>query len=126
MGLRSRLEIEYKGMFFFAVFYLVAGVVNFIVLGMYGLGLFHVALVAVLSLIAAFGLYRLQSWSLWLVVGLFFIATTHIALMLNVFLTNYAATPDISSLFAITAWTVYFILTCVATIYVAAKRKNLK
>lgn len=126
MGLRSRFGIEYKGMFLFAIFYLVVGVVNFIILGMYGLGLFHVALVAVLSLIAAFGLYRLQRWSLWLIVGLSFIATTHIALMLNAFLTSYAATLDISSLFAIIAWTVYLILTWIATIYVAAKRKNLK
>jgi hypothetical protein len=126
MGLQSRLGIEYRGMFFFAVFYLVVGVVNFIILGMYGFGLFHVALVAVLSLIAAFGLYRLQNWSLWLIVGLSFIATTHIAIMLNAFLTSYTATPNISSLFTIIAWTVYLILTWIATIYVAAKRQNLK
>jgi len=126
MGLQSKLGIEYRDMFFFAVFYLIVGVANFIILGVYGFGLFHVALVAALSLVAAFGLYRLQSWSLWLVVGLSFIATTHIAIMLNAFFTSYAATTNISSIFAIIAWTVYLILTWIATIYIAAKRKNLK
>ncbi|MCK4477199.1 hypothetical protein KAU88_01565 [Candidatus Bathyarchaeota archaeon] len=126
MGLRSRLEIEYKGLFFSALFYLAACVANFIILGVYGLGLFHVAFMAVLSLIAAFGLYRLQRWSLWLVVSLFFIATTHIAFMLNISIVNYTANADLSNLLAIIAWTTYLILTWIATIYVAAKRKNLK
>jgi len=126
MGLRSKLQIEYKGMFFFAIFYLITGVVNFTILGIYGLALFHIALVAILSLITAFGVYRLQSWSLWFVVGLFFIATTHIALMLNVSMERYAVNPDISSLIVILAWIIYLILTWIATIYVAAKRKNLK
>jgi len=55
MGLLSKLEIEYRGMFFFTIFYLIAGIANFVIAGMGGLRLFHVALVAILSLIAAFG-----------------------------------------------------------------------
>ena len=126
MGLRSRLGIEYKGMFFSALFYLVASVANLIILGVYDLRLFHIAFLAVLSLIAAFGLYRLQRWSLWLVVSLFFIATTNIAFMLNISIANYTTNADLSNLLAIIAWTVYLILTWIATVYVAAKRKNLK
>ena len=126
MGLRSILKIEYKGMFFFAIFYLLVGVVNFIIVGMYDLGLFHVALVGVLSLISAFGLYRLRSWSLWFVVGLFFIGTTYGAFMFNIAMENYTATPDITTLLTILAWIIYLILTWIATIYVTAKRKNLK
>jgi len=126
MGLRSRLEIEYKGMFFFALFYLVTSVANFIILGIYGMGLFHIGLVAVLSLIVAFGLYQLQRWSLWLVISLFFIATTHIAVMLNISIENYVANADLYSLLAIIIWIIYLIFTWIATIYVAAKRKNLK
>ncbi|MCW3986136.1 MAG: hypothetical protein NWE91_06995 [Candidatus Bathyarchaeota archaeon] len=126
MGLRSRLEIEYKGMFFSALFYLVASVANLIILGVYDLRLLHITFLAVLSLIAAFGLYRLQRWSLWLVVSLFFIATTNIAFMLNISIANYTANADLSNLLAIIAWTVYLILTWIVTVYVAAKRKNLK
>ncbi len=126
MGLRSKLNTEYKGMFFFAVFYLIAGVVNFIILGVYDLGLFHIALVAVLSVMSAYGLYRLQGWTLWPVVGLFFIATTYAAIMLNVSIENYTANQDISNLFTTVVWIMYLLLTWIATIYVAAKRKNLK
>jgi ABC-type thiamin/hydroxymethylpyrimidine transport system permease subunit len=126
MGLRSRLGIEYKGMFFFAVFYLVAGVVNFIIWGTYGLSLFHVALVAVLSLVAAFGVYQMQSWSLWLVIGLFFITTTYGAFMVNVFLGKYAVTPDMTNLLTVIMWIIYLLLTWIATVYVAARRKSLR
>lgn len=126
MGLRSKLGIEYKGMFFFALFYLVAGVANFVILGIYGFSLFHVALVAVLSLIAAYGLYRVQRWSLWIVVALFFIATTYDAFLLNAFWASYATILDVGSLFAVIALIAYLILTLVATIYVVARRKNLR
>lgn len=126
MGLGPRLGIEYKGMFFFAIFYLIAGVVNFIIWGTYGWNLFHVALVAILSLIAAFGLYRMQSWSLWLVVSLFFITTTYGAFMFNAFLGKYSATPDITNLLAVITWIIYLVLTWIATVYVAARRKNLR
>jgi hypothetical protein len=126
MDLASKLNIEYKGMFVFALFYLVAGVINIVILGVYGLGLFHVALVAVLSLVTAFGLYRLQSWSLWLVIALFFIATTYGALMINVSAASYAATANLSSLLAVVVWLAYLILTLIATLYIAAKRRNLR
>jgi hypothetical protein len=125
MGLMSRLGIEYTGMLFFIVFYLVVAVVNFVILGVYGLALFHVSLVAVLSLLAAFGLYRLRRWSLWLVVGLFFIATTYGATMLSATLGEYSGSMDIGVLFGVLVWIVYLVLTWVATIYVVARRKSL-
>jgi hypothetical protein len=126
MSLGSKLNIEYKGMFLFALFYLAAGILNIIILGVYGLGLFHVALVAVLSLVTALGLYRLQTWSLWLVVALFFIATTYGAFMINASVASYAATAEVSSLLAIVVWSAYLLLTFIATIYVAAKRRYLR
>ncbi len=113
-------------MFFFAIFYSIVGVINFIIWGIYGLNLFHVALIAILSLMAAFGLYRMQSWSLWLVVGLFFIATTYGGFMLNAFLGEYSASPDLTNIFASIAWVIYLILTWTATVYVALRRKNLR
>ena len=125
MGLMSRLRIEYTGMLFFVLFYLVAAVANFAILGIYGLGLFHVSLVAVLSLLAAFGLYRLRRWSLWFVVGLFFIATTYGAIMLNATWKEYLSSMDIGVVFGVLVWVLYLALTWIATTYVVAKRKNL-
>ena len=108
MDFQSILDVEYKGMFFFAIFYLVASIMNFIFLGAYGLDLVHIALVAALSLITAYGLYRMRSWSIWLVISLFFITTIHITIMLNAILVKYITSPDISNLFAIIIWILYF------------------
>ena len=121
----SRLGIEHTGMLFFILFFLVAAAANFIILGIYGLGLFHVSLVAVLSLLAAFGLYRLRRWSLWFVVGLFFIGTTYGAVMLSATWKGYLGSMDIGVVFGVLVWVVYLMLTWIGTIYVVAKRKSL-
>jgi hypothetical protein len=126
MSLMSKLGVEHKGLFVFALFYLVAAAANFIILGLYGLGLFHVGIVAVLSLAAALGLYSLRRWSLWLVVGLFFVTTTYGVVMLSTSLRNYASGLELGAVFGVVAWVVYLVLTWVATVYVAARRKDLK
>ncbi|UCB59720.1 MAG: hypothetical protein JSW72_06210 [Candidatus Bathyarchaeota archaeon] len=126
MRWRPKLGFNNKGMLFFALFYSVIGIVNFIIVGIYGLGLFHVGLVAVLSLFTAFGLYRLQKWSLWLVVGLFFIGTTYGAFMLNALLSSSMANTNLGQLLAVVAWLIYILLTWIATMYVVARRANLE
>ncbi len=126
MTLMSKLGVEDKGMFAFTLYYLATAAANFIILGFYGLGLFHVGLVAVLSLVAALGLYRLRRWSLWFVVGLFFIATTYGAFMLSASLKSYTSSMDVSTVLGALAWVIYLVLTWIATVYVAAKRKNLR
>jgi hypothetical protein len=112
-------------MFLLAILYTVAGVANLLVLGVFGLGLFHVAVVAVMSLIAAFGLYRMQSWSLWFVLPLFFIATTYAATLLNAALTSYGSNPNIGDLTGIISLLGYLVFTWFSTAYIAAKRETL-
>ncbi|UCE96458.1 MAG: hypothetical protein JSV51_02325 [Candidatus Bathyarchaeota archaeon] len=126
MELRSGLGIEHRGFFFFTLFYATTGIANLVILGIHSLGLFHVTIVAVLSLIAAFGLYRLQSWTLWFIIGLFFIGTTYIAIMLNISIASYATNSDITTLFTTIAWTIYLILTWISVGYITAKRKILR
>ncbi len=126
MDLTSILKMEYRGLFFFALFYFAAGVLNLLVLAVFGFGLFHVALMAVLSFVAAFGLYRLQRWTLWPVLALFFIGTTYSTLMLNAFVTSYQASSDTSLAFPIFVYTAYLILTWIGTVYVSVKRKTLR
>jgi len=125
MRLKSLVETGHKGIFLLAVLYTVVGVANLLILGLFGLGLFHVALVAVLSLVAAFGLYQRQSWSLWFVLALFFITTTYVATLLNASLNSYGANPNLGDLTGILALVVYLIFTWLATIYIAAKRNLL-
>ena len=125
MGLLSRLGMEYRGMLLSVFFFLIVAVANFAILGIYGLGLFHVGLVAILSLLAALGLFRLRRWSLWLVVGLFFIGTTYGGTMLSTTWTKYLSNMDFSAAVGVVVWVVYLALTWIATIYVVARRTNL-
>ncbi|UCD96807.1 MAG: hypothetical protein JSV35_01760 [Candidatus Bathyarchaeota archaeon] len=113
-----RLEIQHRGIFIFTVFYLIVGILNFGILATQGLGLFHVALVAVLSIITAFGLYRLQRWSLWLVVGLFFIGTSYAAFTLHAFLQS-------ANLPLVVGLVIYIVLTWLASFYLVARREKL-
>ena len=126
MGLGSRLNIEDRGVFFFALLYLIEGAVNFVILVVYGLGLFHVALVAVLSLTAAFGLFQMRRWSLWPVAGLFFIATTYGASMLSISMSSSEASLYGGDMIATVLWALYLVAMWIATLYVAARRKVLR
>jgi hypothetical protein len=126
MDLASILKMDHRGLFFFTLFYFIAGVLNLLVLAVFSFGLFHVALTAVLSFVVAFGLYRLQRWTLWPVLALFFIGTTYSAFMLNAFVTSYQASPDASLAFPIFVYVAYLILTWIGTVYVSVKRKTLR
>lgn len=126
MDLRSRLKGVHRGFFFFSIFYFVAAIANFIILGLYGLGLFHITLVGVLSLAAAFGLYKLQSWVLWLVFSLFFIVTTYGVTMLSVTIEKIQGGYELSWFLTVIIWVLYLVFTWIATVYVAARRKNLR
>lgn len=124
MGLSSRLT--QNGFLLFTVFYLIAGIGNIIILSTNGFNPPHVALIALLSLISAIGIYRLEKWSLWLVVGLLFIVTTYASFMLNFHLEESAINQGSVNWAVVLTWTIYLVLTWVATIYVAAKRGELK
>ncbi|MCK4933108.1 hypothetical protein KAS06_00415 [Candidatus Bathyarchaeota archaeon] len=124
MGLSSRLT--QNGFLLFTVFYLIAGIGNIIILSTNGFNPPHVALIALLSLISAIGIYRLEKWSLWLVVGLLFIVTTYASFMLNFHLEESAINQGSVNWVVVLTWTIYLVLTWVATIYVAAKRGELK
>ena len=124
MGLSSRLT--QNGFLLFTVFYLIAGIGNIIILSTNGFNPPHVALIALLSLISAIGIYRLEKWSLWLVVGLLFIVTTYASFMLNFHLEESAINQGSVNWVVVLIWTIYLVLTWVATIYVAAKRGELK
>jgi len=126
VDLGSKLKVVHKGFFFFSIFYFVAAIANFIILGFYGLGLFHVTLVGVLSLVAALGLYKVQSWVLWFVVGLFFIVTTYSVTMLSVTIKTIQGSSALSWFLTVIIWILYMVFTWIATAYVAIKRKKLR
>jgi len=117
MSVKSKLKIENIKMFAAFAFYAIVGIVCFAVLPMANFPP-HIGLIGIFSLITAYGLFKKRVWAIWLVVMLFFIATTFSAYTLY-----YVIWKNI---FLDTSMIAYLILTWVFTAYTAAKRKTLE
>jgi uncharacterized membrane protein (DUF2068 family) len=126
MDLKERLKIESTPIFVFLLFYIIAAIGNLYVLAANGLAMVHTALIAILSLITAYGLYRMEKWSLWLVVVLFFIGNTFgfVTLYYSIVGSGFAGSVD--TLLLNLALIGYLIMTWLATIYIGARRDKLK
>lgn len=117
MSISSRLRIDDKGMLVTSVFYAVAGIVFLVLLATANYPP-HIGIIAMLSIAAAYGIFRKRVWAVWLVVILFFTSTTFAAFAIyNAFAENYILGLGM---------TAYLVLTWLFTIYVAAKRKALE
>ena len=126
MALKERLKIESMPIFVFLIFYVIAAIGNLYVLAANGLGMIHTALIAILSLITAYGLYRMEKWSLWLVVALFFVGNTFgfVTLYFSILGNGFAGSVD--TLLLNLALIGYLLMTWLATVYIGARRDNLK
>jgi len=117
MSLKSKLKIENIGMFAALAFYAIVGIVCFAALPMANFPP-HIGIIGILSLITAYGVFKKRVWTIWLVVMLFFIATTFSAVTLY-----YSLGKDLLLDIGMIA---YLIFTWVFTVYTAAKRKALE
>lgn len=116
MSLKSKLKIEYYGIFAAIIFYAVSGIASLAVLPMTNFAT-HLGIVGIISLITAYGLFKKRNWATWPIVILFFVNTAISASML------YFAWED---LFLDIIMIVYFVLTWVFTAYAFSKRKLLE
>mgnify|MGYP001057386710 CR=1 FL=1 len=121
MPLKSRLKVENPAVLLFSAFYVIVGIVFLFIFAIYNLRLLHLGIIGVLSLIAAYGVFRMEKWAVWLVAALFLLGTTFgtITLYDSIVLQTFEG----GLLFHV-ALIAYLILTVVALIYVAAKRKD--
>jgi hypothetical protein len=126
MALKERLKIESMPIFAFAVFYLLVAIWTLAILVVNGVSMVHTAIIAALSLITAYGLYKMQKWSLWLVVALFFIGNTFglVNLYWSIASDGFAGTIEV--LLLNLALIGYVIMTWLSTIYIGAKKDKLK
>jgi hypothetical protein len=117
MSLGSRLRIESWGLFATSVFYAIVGIAFVALLPLSGFPP-HVGILGILSLIAAYGMFRKRAWSFWFIIILFFASTTYASYVIfSVFTSNYFL--GVGMIF-------YLILTWVFTAYAANKRKVLE
>lgn len=124
MLLKSKLKVQNLGMLAVSVFYVIVGVVEILILALSDFNLVHVAPLAVLSLIAAYGLIAGKKWSIMLAVILFFPATTFGATNLYASIMRQTFSPSLGILLFHLGLIVYLILSFIALMFVVAARKK--
>jgi len=122
MTSKSKFKVENPIVFLFSVFYIIAGAVEvfYMVIEKFAAPP-HIGVLGLLSLITAYGLFKMRKWSVLLVIALFFLEVTFgaIALYNSVILQTFGG-----ALLLNIALTVYMILLLIAFIYVVAKREK--
>jgi len=84
----------------------------------------HVGALAILSLIAAYGLFNAKKWSVWLVIILFFPQLVFGTVSLYALLIVHSRIADVTLLLVNIALTMFIFLSLLSLVYVAAKRKT--
>jgi len=121
--LTSRFKVKRLDGLLLAVFYAVVGAFQIVALFLSNFAP-HIGMLAILSLIAAFGLLRTRKWSVWLVIMLFFPQLIFGLASLYGSIALYALLPDLSVLMLNIVLGVFIVLCFLSFVYVAAKRKT--
>jgi hypothetical protein len=125
-ALISKFKVKRRDGFLLAVFYAVVGVLQMLVfaLSSYSVMPPHAGALAVLSLIAAYGLLRARKWAVWLVIILYFPQLVFGAISLNAGVVLYKIIPEFTVLLIDIALGVFIVLTFISFVYIAARRKT--
>ena len=122
MALKSKLKIENPIVFLFSVFYIIAGAVevSYLVVENFRAAP-HIGVLGLLSLITAYGLFKMRKWAVLLVTALFFLGITFGATAISdsVILQTFGGTLLLNI-----ALIAYMIILLIAFIYVVAKREK--
>jgi len=124
MTLKSKLKVESLGVAVFSIFYAIVGVAIIAILVFSNFTMPHMVVLAFLSLITAYGLFKMKKWAVLLTVILFFLGTAFSAPLLyrSIMIEPFFSSLE-TSLLNLTLIT-YLIMLFAALIYVAAKREN--
>jgi len=122
--LTSKLKVKRRDALLLAVFYAAVGVAQFAVLTLSNFRIFPYGAVAVLSLIAAYGLLTVKKWSVWLVIGLFFPQLVFGTVTLYASMVWYSSSLETSFLLLDAILVLFIVLSFVSFVYVTAKRKT--
>ena len=121
--MKSLLGVEKLGIAVVFIFYVIAGIVQLVIVAISAVP--PVGVLAVLCLIAAYGLIKMRRWAVWLVMMLLFPEITLAAMPL------YASITQQQALFPNLEWSllqltlvIYAIAILVASIYVLVKRQD--
>jgi len=122
--LKTLLKVKRRDALLLAVFYAAVGVVQLAALGLLDVRMVWVGMLGLLSLIAAYGLFTVKKWSVWLVLGLFFPQFVFGASTLDASFSRYISYYETAFLLLNVALAVFLVLSFVSFVYVAAKRNS--
>ncbi|MFQ5999229.1 MAG: hypothetical protein ACE5J6_00490 [Candidatus Bathyarchaeia archaeon] len=120
MRLKTKLKVENPAALILSIFYAIVGMVFLSIFVVYDFKPPHVAIIGVLSLITAYGVFKMEKWAVWLVVALFVLGN---AFGIPILITTNPWTAT-SGLLLQSLLIIYLIITWVISVYVVAKRKN--
>jgi uncharacterized membrane protein (DUF2068 family) len=122
MTSKSKFKFENPIVLLFSVFYIIAGAVevSYVVVENFAAPP-HIGVLGLLSLITAYGLFKMKKWAVLLVTALFFLGITFGATALS---NSVILQTSGSALLLNTALTAYMIILLIAFIYVVAKREK--
>jgi len=124
MALKSKLKVESLGVAVFSIFYAIVAVAIISILVLSNFTIPHAMVLAFLSLMTAYGLFRMKKWAVILTIILFFLGTAFSAPLLyhSIMVEPFFSSLE-TSLLNLTL-IAYIIMLFVALLYVATKREN--
>jgi len=122
--LKSKLKVKRRDGLLLAIFYIIVGIVQIIVLALTNFALFTSGILAVLSFIAAYGLFTVKKWSVWLVIGLFFPQFVFGTVTLYASVLRYISYQEMTFLLLNIALAAFIVLSFISFAYVMVKRKT--
>lgn len=120
----SRFKVKRRDALLIAIFYAVVGVLQLATLALFDIRMVWIGVLAILSLIAAYGVLTVQKWSVWLVIGLFFPQVVFGASTLYGSISLYSLSSETTVLLLNASLVVFIVLSCVSFVYVVAKRST--
>ena len=120
----SRFKIKRRDALLLAVFYGIVGILQLAALVLWDVRMVWIGALAILSLLAAYGLFTVKKWAVWLVIGLFFPQIVFGTWTLYGLVSLYSFSFDTTSLLLEVAMSLFIVLSLASFVYVAAKRKS--
>jgi hypothetical protein len=120
----SRFKIKRRDALLIAIFYAVVGVLQLATLALFDVRMVWIGALAILSLIAAYGVFTVQKWSVWLIVGLFFPQVVFAASTLYGSVSLYSLSSETTVLLLNASLVAFIVLSSVSFVYVIAKRST--
>ena len=125
MSLKSKLKVENSVVLAFSIFHAIAGVAWAAILVASNLiAPPHIAVLAFLSFITAYGLIQMRKWAVLLTTVILFLGTAGTAPVLYSSINSQTFSPSLGALLFNLSLIIYLVLLLLAFFYVAAKRED--